>query len=290
MSHWCWYAPSTWASVLMLAPLLFLYVGVTPLIVKRYAMVMSLGKPDARAMSNTIEYMDNNDQALHQVAELIVANKDENETIDDIFQDWDANGDGELTAKELQDAMHDSNMHMQAERFKAMWRRIDIDSSGAISKDEFKRAISPYVDQVVKEEKEAKELQKKNVEEIEEFIRKSRTSVVAVEESELNGGGDDGDDGDDGNGGSTTSISEWASSTRPASSTSSKKMEGMSRTSSSGSLKSKLNNNNYNSNNNTSGNASSSSLKRNSSSRDRNRNNKVEVTNVSVILDAGSKV
>lgn len=32
-----------------------------------------------------------------------------------------------------------------------MWNKIDIDSSGSISCEEFRRAIVPYVDQVTKE-------------------------------------------------------------------------------------------------------------------------------------------
>jgi len=172
MSHWCWYAPSSWAAVLILVPLLIIYVGITPLIVRRYAMVMSLGKPDPRAMSLTIEYMEHNEQALHQVAELIVGNKSETETIDDVFQDWDANGDGELSFKELQNAMHESNMHMQKERFEAMWRKIDIDSSGSISKDEFKKAISLYVENVEQKHASTELLKKQRLEGV-QVIRKS---------------------------------------------------------------------------------------------------------------------
>lgn len=40
---------------------------------------------------------------------------------------------------------------MPEARFKAMWRKIDVDSSGAIDNDEFKRAVKPYLDQVRKE-------------------------------------------------------------------------------------------------------------------------------------------
>jgi Ca2+-binding EF-hand superfamily protein len=151
ISHWCWYAPSTWESFMELTPLVIIYIFITPLIVRRYAMVMSLGKPNPRAMSLTIEYMDHNDQALHQVAELILDSKDENESIEDVFNDWDINGDKELSFKELEEAMSACNMHMQKERLKAMWNKIDIDSSGSISAAEFRRAIAPYVDQVMKE-------------------------------------------------------------------------------------------------------------------------------------------
>jgi len=35
--------------------------------VRSYALVMGLGKPDPRAMSETIEYMEHNEQALSQV-------------------------------------------------------------------------------------------------------------------------------------------------------------------------------------------------------------------------------
>jgi hypothetical protein len=37
--------------------------------VRSYALVMGLGKPDPRAMSETIDYMEHNEQALSQVIE-----------------------------------------------------------------------------------------------------------------------------------------------------------------------------------------------------------------------------
>lgn len=113
ISHWCWYAPGTWQAFMELLPLLIIYLFITPLVVRRYAMVMSLGKPNPRAMSLTIEYMDHNEQALHQVAELILDSKAENESIEDVFNDWDINGDKELSFKELNEAMLATNMHMQ---------------------------------------------------------------------------------------------------------------------------------------------------------------------------------
>mmetsp|Transcript_29957 Transcript_29957/g.38644 ORF Transcript_29957/g.38644 Transcript_29957/m.38644 type:complete len:313 (-) Transcript_29957:94-1032(-) len=151
ISHWCWYAPKHWEAVMEIVPLTIIYLFITPLTVRRYAMIMSLGKPNPRAMSLTIEYMEHNEQALHQVAELIVDSKSEKESIDDVFQDWDTNGDQELSFKELNEAMHACNMHMQKERLKAMWNKIDIDSSGSISNEEFTRAIGPYVNLVIKE-------------------------------------------------------------------------------------------------------------------------------------------
>jgi hypothetical protein len=38
-----------------------------------------------------------------------------------------------------------NNMHIQSDRIRAMWRKIDIDSSDSISMDEFHRALKPYV-------------------------------------------------------------------------------------------------------------------------------------------------
>jgi len=151
IAHWGWYADTSILALLELAPLLFIYLFLTPRIVRRFAMIIGLGKPDPRALSETIEYMEHNDQALHQVAELLLSSKQENESIEDIFNDWDINGDGELSFKELEEAMTSHNMHMHHMRMKAMWRKIDIDSSGTITCAEFRRAIDPYLDLVTKE-------------------------------------------------------------------------------------------------------------------------------------------
>jgi len=153
MAHWGWYAPSMPLAYLELLPIFVIYIALTPRIVRCYAMVMSLGNPNPHALSMTIEYMDHNEQALHQVAELILNSKDDSETVDDVFSDWDTNGDGEISFKELQEAMFKNNMHMQKARFMAMWRKIDIDSGGTISRDEFRRALDPYLKLVETEEK-----------------------------------------------------------------------------------------------------------------------------------------
>jgi Ca2+-binding EF-hand superfamily protein len=39
--------------------------------------------------------------------------------------------------------MQDHGLHMPQSRIKAMWRKVDIDSSGSISSDEFRRALDP---------------------------------------------------------------------------------------------------------------------------------------------------
>jgi hypothetical protein len=146
IAHWGWYARSHWEALCLLLPLLLIYLGFTPGTVRAYAMVMSLGKVDTRAMSETIEYMEHNDSALHDVAQLLVIRLgDSGETIADVFNEWDTSGDGELSFKEMQAAMVECNMHMPASRFSAMWRKIDIDSSGGITADEFSRALLPCV-------------------------------------------------------------------------------------------------------------------------------------------------
>jgi Ca2+-binding EF-hand superfamily protein len=108
-------------------------------------MVMSLGKVDTHALSETILYMEHHDSALNDVAQLLITRMGKsNETIEDVFYHWDTSGDGELSFKELQKAMEESNMHMQSARFRAMWRKIDIDSSGGITMDEFRVQPSSY--------------------------------------------------------------------------------------------------------------------------------------------------
>jgi hypothetical protein len=153
IAHWTWYAPSWKYAVLLLAPIFIIYFFLTPVLIRRYAMVMSLGKPNPGALSKTIAYMEHNEQALHQVAELIVYSKKDDESLEDVFQDWDANNDGELSFKELHSAMLGCDMHMPDERLKAMWSRIDIDSSGSITKQEFHRAIDPFIKKVLNEQK-----------------------------------------------------------------------------------------------------------------------------------------
>jgi hypothetical protein len=137
MAHWVWYAPSVAWSFATLLPLLVIYTLLTPQTVRAYAMVMSLGKPDTHALSETILYMEQSFQALHQVrsllprrplflnrlahqvAELLVSCMSEDETLgtlrhsrtvkrhslfhcpDDVFRDWDVSGDGELSFKEV---------------------------------------------------------------------------------------------------------------------------------------------------------------------------------------------
>jgi len=129
----------------LLIPLVVIYLGFTPGIVRAYAMVMSLGKVDTHALSETILYMEHHDSALNDVAQLLITRMGKsNETIEDVFYHWDTSGDGELSFKELQKAMEESNMHMQSARFRAMWRKIDIDSSGGITMDEFRVQPSSY--------------------------------------------------------------------------------------------------------------------------------------------------
>jgi hypothetical protein len=146
IAHWGWYAQSHLEALCLLIPLAVIYLGFTPGIVRAYAMVMSLGKVDTRALSETIEYMEHHDSALNDVAQLLITRiGNSNETIEDVFHEWDTSGDGELSFKELHEAMEESNMHMQYARFRAMWRKIDIDSSGGINAEEFSRAIMPCV-------------------------------------------------------------------------------------------------------------------------------------------------
>ena len=44
--------------------------------------------------------------------------------------------------------MSDTNLHMPEARFKAMWRKIDVDSSGAIDESEFVKALEPYMNKI----------------------------------------------------------------------------------------------------------------------------------------------
>jgi len=144
-AHWGWYAPTAALAFLELLPILFIYIFLTPRIIRRYATILSLGKPNPTALSQTIVYIKHNEESLHQVAELIVNSSGENETIDDVFREWDTNHDGVISFKELSEAMAANSMHLQSERLQAFWRNIDIDSGGSISMAEFSRALNPYV-------------------------------------------------------------------------------------------------------------------------------------------------
>lgn len=152
ITHWAWYATSHSKALIMIVPLLVIYIFLTPRIVRRYAMVMSLGKPQPKALSHTIEYMEHNEMALHEVAmKLVIKMEEENVSLENIFQDWDTNGDKELSYEELEHAMFEANLHLPEARFKAMWKKIDVDSSGSLDETEFVRAVTPYVDQVRRE-------------------------------------------------------------------------------------------------------------------------------------------
>jgi hypothetical protein len=100
-AHWGWYAPSLPLAFLELLPPFVISLLLTPRIVQRFAIVLSIGKPNPTALSQTIVYMEHNEESLHQIAELIINSKADNETIDDVFREWDTNHDGVLTFKEL---------------------------------------------------------------------------------------------------------------------------------------------------------------------------------------------
>ena len=42
-----------------------------------------------------------------------------------------------------------SQIYFPEVKLRALWRRIDIDSSGSISCNEFKRALEPYIDAII---------------------------------------------------------------------------------------------------------------------------------------------
>ena len=57
--------------------------------------------------------MEHNEMALHEVAmKLVIKMEEENVSLENIFQDWDTNGDKELSYEELEHAMFEANLHL----------------------------------------------------------------------------------------------------------------------------------------------------------------------------------
>lgn len=70
LSHWGWYSPGWVSAFATLVPLFSIYLFFTPLILHNFLFVLTLGRPDAHAFSATVEFMEHQDMALKQLAEV----------------------------------------------------------------------------------------------------------------------------------------------------------------------------------------------------------------------------
>jgi Ca2+-binding EF-hand superfamily protein len=118
-------------------------VIINPLIMRNFFFVKAVAKESDELLAEVTQYMED---ALLWKAELVRMIKERSRGLEElktIFREWDVNGDGEISRKELRLALKAMSITVTDQTFAKLLRAIDPDCSGSIDYDEFVHLIYP---------------------------------------------------------------------------------------------------------------------------------------------------